>query len=212
MIKKLITLIILICPLLSLATDKAQSSNLLRIVCTDVDPFDKETGSIVVLDQIDNQYTTSSGSLKEMSFKEFVDVNTRKTSPFNFRVNVFNCKLYEGDKMVDDDKVANFETSKANQTIKSKNCKKTEGFDGSAYKIGTRIVFQHRIDEKTTADMAFNFAENKGMYQKTKNKNFNDHKDFKRLFCTKPFQVPSSESYQNKSNPGSSSKSVETSI
>lgn len=209
---KLILLSILAFPLFCHAENAKPSSNLLRVVCTNVDGFDKEMGSIVVLEQMDNQYTTSSGAFKEMSFDEFVDVNNRKTSPFNFKVNVLNCKLFDGSKMVDDNKVANLDGAKVSKVIKSKACKQTEGFDGSAYKIGNRIVFQHRIDDKTTVDMAFNFSEIKGSYQKTKNKNYNDHEDFKRLFCTKPFQVPSSESYQNKSNPGSSSKSVETSI
>lgn len=206
----LILICVLALPLFSHAEDGESSSNLLRVVCTNVDGFDKEMGSVVVLEQMNNQYTTSSGAFKEMSFDEFVDVNTRKTSPFSFKVNVLSCKLFEGSKMVDDNKVANLDGAKVSKIIKSKACKQTEGFDGSAYKIGNRIVFQHRIDDKTTVDMAFNFSEIKGSYQKTKNNNYNDYDDFKRLFCTKPFKVPA-DRYQNKSNPGPSSKSIKTS-
>lgn len=219
---RLIVLTVLLFPTLSYSTVAEETdSEMMRIVCTSIDPDDNEEGRLVVLDQLvaPSEYPHSSSTDK--GFDKLVSVNTGQSGRFAAVLKVLNCSLVDSKKPVFLDRLLELNTAQVSQRIASDECRSVMAIPGQAYRIGPRMVFEHLVDlssdsdkklvddeimpadqNVTSIDMAYNFAENMGKFQFTRNKNYQSflyfgESQFRRLMCMRPYRLSKKEAAEN---------------
>lgn len=204
---------ILFLPLFAFASEADRPSELVRIVCASINAADGDSldeasdrGRVLVLEQLDNQYTAKDGSLKEMSFEKLTDWKTSKSPSFPFSIKILDCKIVETKKKyIKNEDVLNLDPEKVNKRISSKTCAKVKEYIGEAFRHGRQIVFKQQLDETHTYDMTNKLDEYRGMAQISTNNNYTVGEEYTSLMCMKPTRVPSenkvkSEALDLKSN------------
>lgn len=197
---------ILFLPLFAFASESDKPSELVRIVCASINAAEGESldeasdrGRVLVLDQLDNQYTAKDGSLKEMSFEKLTNWKTTRSPSFPFSIKILECKIVETNKKyIKNEDVLSLDPAKVNKKISSKSCVKTKEYVGEAFRMGRRIVFKQQLDETHTYDMANKLDEYRGMAQISTNNNYTVGEEYTSLMCMKPTRVPSENKVKTK--------------